>query len=138
MQTTASTARLVTTLAAAAMALAALAAAGNARAEGADYRNVTTGGPLKPGIYGRIALRNPKAPPPIIYEQPVVAAEALVPAGAQPVYLYVPPGQVRKWKQHCGKWSACEQPVLFVRVDDSPSRWGDWKKLREQVALHRP
>jgi hypothetical protein len=52
------------------------------------------------------------------------------------VYLYVPPGQVRKWKQNCAKWSACDEPVLFVRVDDSPSRWGQWKQLREpQLAL---
>jgi hypothetical protein len=25
--------------------------------------------------------------------------------------------------------------VLFVRVDDSPSRWGQWRQLRDQVAL---
>jgi hypothetical protein len=136
MKTSSHASRLVPLLAVAAMALVALAAAGNAAAQGADYRNVTTGAPLKPGIYGRIAVRNVSAPPPVIYPQPVVANDALLPPGAQPVYLYVPPGQVRKWKQHCGKWSACEQPVLFVRVDDSPSRWGGWKKLREQVALN--
>jgi hypothetical protein len=115
-----------------------LVACGSAVAQGPEHRNVTTGGSFKPGVYGRIAVRNPSSPPPVIYPQPVIASEALVPPGSQPVYLYVPPGQVRKWKQHCGKWSACEQPVLFVRVDDSPSRWGGWKKLREQVALGRP
>jgi hypothetical protein len=25
--------------------------------------------------------------------------------------------------------------VLFVRVDDSPSRWGRWRALREDLAL---
>jgi hypothetical protein len=64
-------------------------------------------------------------------------ADANVVVRSEPVYLYVPPGQVRKWKQNCGKWSACEQPVLFVRVDDSPSRWGHWRLLREQLALHQ-
>ena len=101
-----------------------------------DYRNATTGGPMKPGIYGRIMIKGQAAPPPVIYPNPVMASEKLVPAGAQPVYLYVPPGQVRKWKQHCAKWSACEEPVLFVRVEDSPSRWGQWRQLRDpQVAL---
>jgi hypothetical protein len=118
--------------------LATLAGAGSAAAQGAEHRNLTTGGPLKPGIYGRIAVASPTAPPPVIYPEPVIASDTLVRPAARPVYLYVPPGQVRKWKQHCAKWSACEQPVLFVRVDDSPSRWGGWKKLREQVALHRP
>jgi hypothetical protein len=122
--------------AAAGLLLAGLAVAGSAAAQPAEYRNLSTGGALRPGVYGRIALRNPAAPPPVIYQQPVVAGTTLVPAGTPPVYLYVPPGQVRKWKQHCTKWSACDQPVLFVRVDDSPSRWGRWKQLREQVALH--
>ena len=101
-----------------------------------EYRNVTTGGPLRPGIYGRIVLKGKAPPPPVIYPQPVIAGEQLVPAGAQPVYLYVPPGQVRKWKQNCAKWSACDQAVLFVRVEASPSRWGKWRELREpQLAL---
>ena len=65
----------------------------------------------------------------------MVASDTLVPPNVQPVYLYVPPGKVRKWKQHCGKWAACDQPVLFVRVDDSPGRWGQWRQLREQVAF---
>ena len=52
------------------------------------------------------------------------------------MYLYVPPGQVRKWKLNCARWKACDEPVLFVRVEDSPSRWGAWKQLREpQLAL---
>ena len=120
----------------AALLASALLAAGAAAAQtSSDWRNVNTGGPLKPGIYGRIVIKGQAAPPPVIYPQPVIAGEALVPPGVQPVYLYVPPGQVRKWKQHCAKWQACAQPVLFVRVDDSPSRWGQWRHRREQVAL---
>lgn len=102
----------------------------------ADYRNVTTGGPMRPGVYGRIVFKG-RTPPPVIYPQPVIASQALVPARVDPVYLYVPPGQVRKWKQSCARWHACDQPVLFVRVDDSPSRWGSWRQLREaELGLH--
>jgi hypothetical protein len=105
-------------------------------AQAADYRNVTAGGPLRPGVYGRIVFKG-KAPPPVIYPQPVIASQALVPAHVDPVYLYVPPGQVRKWKDSCKRWKACDEPVLFVRVDDSPSRWGSWRVLREaELGLH--
>jgi hypothetical protein len=100
-----------------------------------DYRNVTAGGLLRPGVYGRIVFKAKAAPPPVIYPQPVVANEVIGPVRKPPVYLYVPPGQVRKWKQACTKWSACDQPVLFVRMDQSPSRWGRWRQLREDVAL---
>jgi hypothetical protein len=117
------------------LVLAALAACGGAAAQSAgDYRNLTAGGPLRPGIYGRIAVRGDTAPPPLIYGRPVIANDTLVPAQAQAVYLYVPPGQVRKWKQNCAKWSACNEAVLFVRVDESPSRWGQWRQLRDQLA----
>ena len=121
-----------------AFALAALAAGAPVAAQSSsEWRNVTTGGPLRPGIYGRIAVRGHAAPPPVIYKQPMLANETIGAPRNQPVYLYVPPGQVRKWKQNCDKWSACDVPVLFVRVDDSPSRWGQWKQLRDpQVALH--
>jgi hypothetical protein len=98
------------------------------------YRNVTAGGPLRPGVYGRIEVRG-GTPPPVIYAAPQVAEQGVTPPRRQPVYLYVPPGQVRKWKQNCAKWSACEEPVLFVRVEQSPSRWGNWRQLRD-VAFH--
>ena len=116
-------------------ALALLAAADSSQAQpDSTYRNVSAGGPLRHGVYGRIEVRG-TAPPPVIYSYPVIASEATVPAHAKPVYLYVPSGQVRKWKQHCAKWSACQEAVLFVRMDDSPGRWGRWKQFREQVAL---
>jgi hypothetical protein len=111
--------------------LAALAAS---PALASDLRNLTTGGPLRPGVYGRIEVRG-STPPPVIYSLPVMVTQAAIPARAQPVYLYVPPGQVRKWKANCARWSACDQPVLFVRVQDSPSRWGQWRQFRDQLAL---
>jgi hypothetical protein len=118
-------------------ALAALAAESAVAQDNVAYRNITTGGPLRPGIYGRIEVRG-SAPPPLVYSLPVVAGQSTIPAKAQPIYLYVPPGQIRKWKQHCAKWSACDQPVLFVRMDGSPSRWGQWRQRREQLALEQP
>ena len=102
-------------------------------AAASELRNLTTGGPMRPGIYGRIEVRG-TTPPPLIYNQPVLVGQATIPAKAKPVYLYVPPGQVRKWKNHCARWQACDQPVLFIRVKDSPSRWGNWRQFREQVA----
>lgn len=99
-----------------------------------DWKNVTTGAPLKPGIYGRISVRPGAKPPPVIYPRPVRAAGEIGVPRMAPIYLYVPPGQVRKWKKHCARWSACDRPVLFVRVDNSPSSWGVWKHRREEVA----
>ena len=93
------------------------------------WRNLTTGGPLKPGLYGRIEVRD--AAPPLVHARPVVAKKTLERTTPQePVYLYVPPGQLRRWTEHCAKWRACERPVYFVRVDDSPSRLGEWKKTQ--------
>lgn len=99
------------------------------------YRNVTAGGELRPGVYGRIEVDG--APPPLIYQQPLVAAPVLGQPETKPLYLYVPPGQVRKWPLYCARWKACGQPVLFVRIDDSPSRLGEWRHLKEHFALQR-
>ena len=96
----------------------------------AAYVNTTAGGTLRPGIYGRIDIGR-SAPPPLIYNKPVVASRAVTPANAKPVYLYVPPGQARKWPKFCGKYQACGVPVYFVRMDNSPSRLGKWKSRNE-------
>lgn len=109
-----------------------LAAAGPAAA----YVNTTAGGKLRPGVYGRIDIGK-SAPPPVIYAKPVVASRAVLPASVKPVYLYVPPGQVRKWAKHCGKYQACDLPVYFVRMDDSPGKLGRWK-TRSDVAGRDP
>jgi hypothetical protein len=92
------------------------------------WRNVTTNAPLKPGVYGRIDVRG--TPPPLVHAKAVVVKSDPERGAQAPVYLYVPPGQVRRWHQHCDKWQACDRPVYFVRVDDSPSRLGDWKKTQ--------
>lgn len=116
------------------VAVVALSAVCAAFSANAAPLNVTTGTALKPGVYGRILVRG--VPPPLVYTAPVTVAPVDGKA-ADPVYLYVPPGQVRRWAQHCDKWQACARPVYFVRVDDSPSKLGAWKRAhkREPVLL---
>ena len=96
------------------------------------YVNVTAGGPLRPGVYGRILFRD-APPPPVISPRPLVATQTFGPVQGQPVYLYVPPGHVRKWHRHCRQYAACDVPVYFVRMDDNPGKLGRWKK-RERNA----
>ncbi len=99
----------------AALGLLALAAVS---AHAADpYVNVTVGGVLKPGVYGRIEIGN-APPPPVIVAQPVIIAQPVVitQTPVQPVYLYVPPGHQKKWEKHCYKYNACGQPVYFVNM----------------------
>ena len=118
-------------------AVAQVAFVAAAHAQEFTHQNLTAGGKLRPGVYGRIDVRGP-VPPEVIYSHAVVVRRHMTAANATPSYLYVPPGQVRKWAEHCHKWRACEEPVLFVRVDESPSRWGRWKTLRgEQVVYSR-
>lgn len=103
----------------------------------AAYLNTTAGGSLRPGVYGRIEIgRAP--PPPLIYNRPVVASRTIPAPGVKPVYLYIPPGQVRRWPKHCSKYQACSVPVYFVRMDNSPSRLGKWKSRSELGGRHDP
>jgi hypothetical protein len=110
------------------LALAALFAvlAASAQAQ-MKYRNVTAGGELRPGVYGRIEVQG--APPPLIYPKPVTAQPQLGQVHAKPVYLYVPPGQVRKWAHSCARWKACRLEVLLVGVYNWARRLGEWRHL---------
>lgn len=85
------------------------------------YVNVTVGGVLSPGVYGRIEIGNAPPPPvyyphPVTITRPVVVNQTVVVQPAQPVYLYVPPGHQKKWGKHCAKYNACGQPVYFVNA----------------------
>lgn len=106
--------------------IACLALAGaSVTASAADtYVNVSVGGQVSPGVYGRVDIGN--APPPAVYtsvpviiQQPVVVGVPgqVIVNPAQPVYLHVPPGHRKKWAKHCHKYNACAAPVYFVRVD---------------------
>lgn len=117
------------------LAVAVAAAAAAAQAQG-PYVNETAGGPLRAGVYGRIKVSD-GPPPPLISPRPVIAVKALGPVRGEPLYLYLPPGQVRKWARHCERYAACERPVYFVRVDENPGKLGRWKKTREKLLPER-
>lgn len=110
-----------------------LAAAGAAEAQQPAYVNVTAGGPLRPGVYGRIEARN-APPPPLLSSRPLVASGELGPSRLDPVYLYVPAGQVRRWSRYCDRYDACERPVYFVRMDNAPFKLGSWKQRSKAAA----
>lgn len=83
--------------------------------------NVSVGGVLRPGVYGRVEIGN-RPPPPVIYPQPIIITQPVivsqpVVAAPGPLYMHVPPGHAKKWSKHCYKYNACGQPVYFVRDD---------------------
>jgi len=126
--------RVVSWLAVVAVALAALAAATTAPAQPREHVNITAGGPLRAGVYGRIELSG-ASPPALLSPRPVVASKALGPPQQGPLYLYVPAGQVRKWGTYCGRYDACDRPVYFVRMDDAPFKLGRWKQRSKLAAV---
>ena len=66
----------------------------------------------QPGVYGRIDIgRFPQ--PQLIVQQPVVIYRQ--PQVQQPIYLHVPPGHRKHWRQHCRAYNACGAPVYFVQ-----------------------
>jgi len=74
-------------------------------------------GEVVPGVYGHVVIGD-RAPPPVVYAQPVVAVPAPVVVGApvlEPIYLHVPPGHAKDWRRHCHEYNACNRPVYFVR-----------------------
>jgi hypothetical protein len=86
----------------------------------AGAANVDVGvsiGISQPGVYGRIDIgRFPQ--PQVIYAQPVyVERPRYVVVQPEPVYMWVPPGHRKNWKQHCRDYRACGSPVVFVRDD---------------------
>lgn len=81
----------------------------------------------QPGVYGRINIGD--VPRPALYRaEPVIIQPSRVVVERQPVYLYVPPEHQQNWRRYCGRYSACGQPVYFVR--------DDW--VRERYAHEHP
>lgn len=76
----------------------------------------------QPGVYGRIDIgRFPQ--PQVIVAQPVYVQRPVhVVRQPEPVYMWVPPGHRKNWKNHCREYGACGVPVYFVRHD-----WYDQK-----------
>ena len=81
----------------------------------------------QPGVYGRVNIGD--FPQPRFYNpQPVIYAPPVRYVQQQPVYLYVPPGHQKNWGRYCGRYSACGQPVYFVREDWVRDRWEDHRR----------
>jgi len=66
----------------------------------------------QPGFYGRLDVGD-YPPPPVIYRQPLVIER--VPTDRPPIYLRVPPGHAKHWRQHCRDYNACGERVYFVQ-----------------------
>lgn len=81
----------------------------------------------QPGVYGRINIGD-VPPPALILPQPMIIAPPRVAVQRAPIYLYVPPAHQRDWGRYCGRYSACGQPVYFVR--------DEW--VRERYAHEHP
>jgi hypothetical protein len=76
---------------------------------------------VEPGVYGRVNIGS--APPPVVYEQPVVIVKQARPV--EPIYLHVPPGHEKHWEKHCREYNACNRPVYFVKsAEYEPARHG--------------
>lgn len=109
-----------------AMALAVAASAGGVAAQ--TYINATVGGQIAPGVYGRVDIGN--SAPALLYPQPVVIAPPAVYVPRSLIYMYVPPGHAKNWSKHCARYSACGQPVYFVK--EPPRRPGKFRDDRDR------
>lgn len=70
----------------------------------------------QPGVYGRVDIGRYRAPPQVVYAQPVyVAPPPMVVAAPPPVYLWVPPRHRSQWGRYCYRYGACAAPVYFVQ-----------------------
>lgn len=79
--------------------------------------NATITGQVVPGVYGQVVIGS-RPPPAVVYAQPVLVQPVPVVVGAPPaapIYLHVPPGHARNWRQHCHEYHACDRPVYFVK-----------------------
>jgi hypothetical protein len=92
------------------MAVLALIGTGIGRAGDLNIR-IILAGHIAPGVYGQVDLGG-EAPPPLVYAEPVLVVPVETPP--LPVYLYVPPVQVRYWSRYCREYNACSRPVYFV------------------------
>ena len=94
--------------------IAIVLAAGAVGAAGAQTSVGVSIGINQPGVYGRINIGDVPRPA-LVLPQPVVIAQPRVVVERPPIYLYVPPAHQQNWRRYCGRYSACGQPVYFVR-----------------------
>ncbi len=68
----------------------------------------------QPGIYGRINIGDLPGQA-LVLPEPVMISPPRYAVERRPIYLYVPPQHQQDWRRHCGRYSACGQPVYFVQ-----------------------
>ncbi|MGO9443965.1 MAG: hypothetical protein ACLPXB_04215 [Thiobacillaceae bacterium] len=66
----------------------------------------------EPGFYGSIDIGG--APPPVLINPQPVMVQPMAVVGP-PLYLHVPAGYVKHWRNHCREYNACGRPVYFVQ-----------------------
>jgi hypothetical protein len=71
----------------------------------------------QPGVYGRINIGDVPRPALVLPEPVIIAPPPYHVAERRPIYLYVPPAHQQNWRRYCSQYSACGQPVYFVRDD---------------------
>ena len=64
-----------------------------------------------PHFYGRLDIGDFPQPQ-VIYGQPMMIERG--PMDRPPIYLRVPPGHAKHWRQHCREYNACGERVFFV------------------------
>jgi hypothetical protein len=99
--------------------------------------SATITGEIVPGVYGHVVLGN-RPPPPLVYAQPVVAVPVVVaePVPMEPIYLHVPPGHAKHWRQHCQEYNACNRPVYFVRSAEYEPGYRPDRRQEHEHAHH--
>jgi hypothetical protein len=80
--------------------------------------NVIVEGQVQPGVYGRVEIGSPSAPPPVWQPRPVIIAPQPQVVEVVPLYLHVPPGHAKNWRKHCHRYDACGRPVYFVKSEE--------------------
>lgn len=66
----------------------------------------------QPRFYGRLDVGG-YSEPRVIYVQPRMVE--WVARDREPIYLHVPPGYARNWRNHCDEYDACGERVYFVQ-----------------------
>jgi hypothetical protein len=71
----------------------------------------------QPGVNGRINIGDVPRPALVLPQPVIIAPPVYHVAERRPIYLYVPPSHQQNWRHYCSQYSACGQPVYFVRDD---------------------
>lgn len=67
----------------------------------------------EPGFYGSLDIGN--FPRPMLVSPEPVIIQPVPTVVYEPIYMRVPPGQIKNWGRYCGSYNACGRPVYFVK-----------------------